>query len=444
MDAGTPASRYQGDVFGLATACINQGVAAYIAPLWPVQDVLAADLAAEFYRELVLHRASVGEALRRAKVRARGGKSGGEARQLTWASFVLYGDPTQQLLRSLWSGSAQPSQADTGPARLSDLGRAGPGTGGGPGDAEPAERRDARRARSPGGRGGSAVGREERCALLAGRLGRRGAPARDRGQALRGGGRGRPRPPGRPSRRGHLGRGGRHREETEPDHRLGPTVRPGHRCRAASPPDRPRRQGHAARTAAVVVAPGRRAAGPDGSSPALHPRHVQPDQRTGGRLLAGLPGLGQSHLPRRPRFRPLDVVAHPRGQRQAPLEPPRSRPARRASPGHHHPQPGRPGGPRLRGAAGPRRGGPPRDLRRHAQCGHQSGQPEELGRGGGHPHQSCPHQRPVRQAERPLGAPPHHQGRGSHPRPPGAEPQRRGARRLPRSHPAGRRHCPRE
>ena len=115
MDAGTPASRYQGDVFGLATACINQGVAAYIAPLWPVQDVLAADLAAEFYRELLLHRASVGEALRRAKVRARGGKSGGEARQLTWASFVLYGDPTQQLLRSLWSGSAQPNKAPQAP-----------------------------------------------------------------------------------------------------------------------------------------------------------------------------------------------------------------------------------------------------------------------------------------------------------------------------------------
>lgn len=107
MDAGTPIGRYQGDVFGLATACINQGVAAYIAPLWPVQDVLAAELAADFYRELVVTRVSVGEALRRAKVRARGRRAaGGAARQLTWASFVLYGDPTQQLLRSLWSGTA--------------------------------------------------------------------------------------------------------------------------------------------------------------------------------------------------------------------------------------------------------------------------------------------------------------------------------------------------
>jgi hypothetical protein len=122
MDAGTPVGRYQGDVFGLATACINQGVAAYVAPLWPVQDALAAELAADFYRELLLNRASVGEALRRAKVRARGtAGAGGDARQLTWASFVLYGDPTQLLLRSLWSGSAQPvAKAKAAPSRVSE------------------------------------------------------------------------------------------------------------------------------------------------------------------------------------------------------------------------------------------------------------------------------------------------------------------------------------
>jgi CHAT domain-containing protein len=109
MDAGAPAGRYQGDVFGLATACINQGVAAYVAPLWPVPDVLAAELAANFYRELLLNRASVGEALRRAKVRAHTGTGAGAgARHLAWAGFVLYGDPTQLLLRSLWSGSAPP------------------------------------------------------------------------------------------------------------------------------------------------------------------------------------------------------------------------------------------------------------------------------------------------------------------------------------------------
>lgn len=39
------------DVTGLATACINQGVAAYIAPLWPVDDEIARWLAIGFYCE---------------------------------------------------------------------------------------------------------------------------------------------------------------------------------------------------------------------------------------------------------------------------------------------------------------------------------------------------------------------------------------------------------
>ena len=69
-----------------------------------------------------MNRASVGEALRRAKVRARESKgAGGDARQLTWASFVLYGDPTQLLLRSLWSGSAQPiTKKKAAPSRVSE------------------------------------------------------------------------------------------------------------------------------------------------------------------------------------------------------------------------------------------------------------------------------------------------------------------------------------
>jgi hypothetical protein len=69
-----------------------------------------------------LQRASVGEALRRAKVRARGRHGAGEATgQLAWASFVLYGDPTQQLLRSLWSGSAQASPTKrAAPSRISE------------------------------------------------------------------------------------------------------------------------------------------------------------------------------------------------------------------------------------------------------------------------------------------------------------------------------------
>jgi CHAT domain-containing protein len=98
------------DVSGLATAFINQGVAAYIAPLWPVDDEVARWLAVGFYRELMRERFSVGEALRRARVAIWDNLRDSEATQampartaLTWSSFVLYGDPTSRLLQSLWT-----------------------------------------------------------------------------------------------------------------------------------------------------------------------------------------------------------------------------------------------------------------------------------------------------------------------------------------------------
>jgi CHAT domain-containing protein len=119
MDAGTPVGRYQGDVFGLATAFINQAVTAYIAPLWPVDDAVAAQLAEDFYRALLLERASLGEALRRAKVRAKQDLLGPDGEEedavvppsvaLSWASVVLYGDPTPRLLESLWTPYAERS-----------------------------------------------------------------------------------------------------------------------------------------------------------------------------------------------------------------------------------------------------------------------------------------------------------------------------------------------
>lgn len=117
MDARTPAAAYQGDIFGLATAFINQAVAAYIGPLWPVDDVVAAQLAIDFYRALLLERVSLGEALRRAKVLAKGdllplSSEAGEMPlpprvALSWASMVLYGDPTPRLLEALWTPQSQ-------------------------------------------------------------------------------------------------------------------------------------------------------------------------------------------------------------------------------------------------------------------------------------------------------------------------------------------------
>ncbi|MBI3303745.1 MAG: hypothetical protein HYZ72_16900, partial [Deltaproteobacteria bacterium] len=81
------------------------------------QPTLAADLAADFYRSLLLDRTSLGEALRQAKchARARVTEMDAEAiqRQLTWAAFVLYGDPTPQLLRTLRVAPAQPRPIQT-------------------------------------------------------------------------------------------------------------------------------------------------------------------------------------------------------------------------------------------------------------------------------------------------------------------------------------------
>jgi len=117
MDAGTPVGPYQSDVFGLATVFINQGVAAYIAPLWPVDDAVAAQLASDFYRALLMERTSLGEALRLAKTKAKRALLGPTTdnserlipprKALSWASFVLYGDPTPRLLESLWTPYAE-------------------------------------------------------------------------------------------------------------------------------------------------------------------------------------------------------------------------------------------------------------------------------------------------------------------------------------------------
>lgn len=119
--------RYNGNVFGLATAFINQGVSAYIAPLWPIDDLLAQQIALEFYRQLLAERASLGEALRRAKSEARvvatpAPAEAGDATStwvsLGWASLVLYGDPTEELFQALAGSDAkpQPSGDDLAPA----------------------------------------------------------------------------------------------------------------------------------------------------------------------------------------------------------------------------------------------------------------------------------------------------------------------------------------
>lgn len=122
MESGGPPRRYQGNVFGLATAFLNQGVAAYVAPLWPIDDLLAQRIALDFYRSLLCDRATLGEALRRAKAEARRitypddvGESAGDDSTWTglgWASLVLYGDPTEELFQALAGSGSSPEETD--------------------------------------------------------------------------------------------------------------------------------------------------------------------------------------------------------------------------------------------------------------------------------------------------------------------------------------------
>ncbi len=114
MEGNAPVSRYQGDVFGLATAFIQQGIAAYIAPLWRINDTLAAQMAIDFYHALLLDSTSLGEALRFARLEAKQQATGVKKNLadapplpaeigLGWASMVLYGDPTARLFDTLWT-----------------------------------------------------------------------------------------------------------------------------------------------------------------------------------------------------------------------------------------------------------------------------------------------------------------------------------------------------
>jgi hypothetical protein len=85
--AGSPQGYHDG-VYGMASAALGQGVAAYVGPLWKIGESDAKNLAADFYEALLLRRTSVGEALAFARRRLKNERSAG------WTGLVLYGDPT--------------------------------------------------------------------------------------------------------------------------------------------------------------------------------------------------------------------------------------------------------------------------------------------------------------------------------------------------------------
>ena len=129
---GAQRAGYQSNVYGLATAFINEGVTAFLGPLWPISDAVALQMAKDFYESLLLERASVGEALRFAKVRAKEAtlcdlepnSCFGTHTGLSWASLILYGDPTMKLMDTLGTSSiGQETASAKSPAmRKSQLG----------------------------------------------------------------------------------------------------------------------------------------------------------------------------------------------------------------------------------------------------------------------------------------------------------------------------------
>jgi Tfp pilus assembly protein PilF len=98
-------------VFGLATAMLTAGVKHFVGSLRSVSGAAGFQFAHEFYRQLASGQA-IGIAVREARREAarRHGKT-----ELTWASYVLYGDPSARYVAAPVSRAAA---APSGPAVL--------------------------------------------------------------------------------------------------------------------------------------------------------------------------------------------------------------------------------------------------------------------------------------------------------------------------------------
>lgn len=78
---------------GLALSFVLGGALGFIGTLWPIFDEGAAQFAAVFYEHL-LGGEMIGEAMRQARLRVRQDRPN----DVTWASFILYGDPTLRII----------------------------------------------------------------------------------------------------------------------------------------------------------------------------------------------------------------------------------------------------------------------------------------------------------------------------------------------------------
>ncbi len=119
-----PTKTYQTDVFGLASAFLDNGVGVFIGPLWQIDDDVAAELARNFYSQLLKERQTVGEALRYAKAQAkrnnfdpvlarRGDDHSTKLALVSWAGLVLYGNSTTTIGQRMGAPSPPAPMART-------------------------------------------------------------------------------------------------------------------------------------------------------------------------------------------------------------------------------------------------------------------------------------------------------------------------------------------
>jgi WD40 repeat protein len=85
------AKTFSYDIEGLAKVFLERGAFSFIGSLWGIHDRTAAQIAAEFYKACLNY--PVGEALRLSR------KKYYSPSDITWAAFVMYGDPTLYLYR---------------------------------------------------------------------------------------------------------------------------------------------------------------------------------------------------------------------------------------------------------------------------------------------------------------------------------------------------------
>ena len=117
QDGGAPQSYHDG-VYGMATAALSQGVAAYVGPLWKISDTDAKNMAAAFYEasssgarvsakrwpwpvEACAKENPTWTSSSRDTTGIVSSQETGTPRSAGWAGMVLYGDPTPTVLQRL-------------------------------------------------------------------------------------------------------------------------------------------------------------------------------------------------------------------------------------------------------------------------------------------------------------------------------------------------------